>query len=81
MHLVLSLNDFCPCILSLVHVQIYNIYYPLWDQYTDSIVPPCICACFVLCVDLSGLISVNNLPHLVSTVCSQLCQSFSYGGY
>ena len=71
MHLVSSLYDICPRILSFVSCKNYNIYYPLWDQYTDSIVPPCICACLVLCVDLSGLISVNYLPHFVSTLCSQ----------
>ena len=49
----------------------YNISHCLWDQYTDSIVPPCICACLVLCVNLSSRISVNYLSYFVSTLCSQ----------
>ena len=43
MHFVSFLNDFCPCILSFVLCINYNIFHPLWDQYTDSIVPPPMC--------------------------------------
>ena len=32
--------------------------------------PPCICACLVLCLDLTSLISVNYLSHFVSALCS-----------
>ena len=35
MHFVLSLNDFCPCILSFV---LCTNFITFWNQYTDSIV-------------------------------------------
>ena len=73
---------FCPRILSLLcfvykfimffHSYNYNIFYPLWNQYTDSIVNPLAyvtgwcCACYFVRFDLS----VNNLSHFVSTLCS-----------
>ena len=54
-------------------------FYLLWDQYTDSIVPPVYvtgwcCACYFVGFDLS----VNNLS---GTFCSQLCQSSNIWWY
>ena len=63
---------FCLCFMYKL-----NIFHPLWDQYADSIVkPPCICACLVLCLNLTSLILVNYLSYFVSTLCSHLCQSY-----
>ena len=60
MHFVLSLNDFpffCLCLNCLYFVYKFH---PLWDQYTDSIVPPCICACLVLCLILCQVGSLSE---------------------
>ena len=61
---------FCPCILSFVSC---TNFITLWDQYTDSIVPPPMCLFGAVC----GFVkSVNYLSYFVSTLCSHLCQSY-----
>ena len=75
---------FCPGILSMFNLLFLYIVYkfhPLWDQYTDSIVPLAYvpvwcCACYFVKSDLS----VNNLSHFVSTWSNQCCQSKPIGG-
>ena len=73
---------FCPHILSFVSCINYNIFYHLWDQYTDSIVPLAYmpvwcCACYIVRFDLS----VNYLSYFVSTWCSHLCQSYLWWAF
>ena len=74
MPFVLSLNDFCHCIFVFVLCINYNIFHPLWDQYTDSIVPLAYvpvwcCACYFVGFDLS----VNNLSvHFVVSYANHL---------
>ena len=64
MHFVSSLNDFCPGILSVFNLLFfiscinYNIIFvPLWDQYTDSIVPPHMCLFCAVSDNLSSWLS------------------------
>ena len=38
MHFVSSLNDILSLYFVFVSCINYNIFHPLWDQYTDSIV-------------------------------------------
>ena len=55
---------FCPHILSFV--SCIN-FIPLWDQYTDSIVPPPMCLFGAMSDNLSSQSSVNILSSLIST--------------
>ena len=54
---------FCPYILAMSYFVFilcisYNIiFFPLWDQYTDSIVPPPMCLFGAVSVHLSSQIS------------------------
>ena len=60
---------FCPHILSFVLCTNFNTF---WNQYTDSIVPLPMCLFGVVSGFVRFDLSVNNLSHFVSTLCSQM---------
>ena len=72
----------CPCLIYYSHIVYnYNIFHPLWDQYTDSIVNPLhMCLFGAVSDNLSSQISQWIICHILSVHDVVTYANHTFGG-